>query len=163
MARQCAPPSARFKRLVRPTCRGGAHNQLHRLERVLMPFAHFVDHSGPTLLVVQMMGQLANRCAVEDRPSGWRDPGQYRDGPFRRATTIEIFPAGPNMNRRIAIAGDSLSDGGTVNAHVEAPLPVVSISGTKTRSRLRSRPPGSDEDWFPDLSNSKKILFWEVK
>lgn len=44
-----------------------------------------------------------------------------------------------------------------------APLPVVSISGTKTRSRLRSRPAGSDEDWFPDLSNSKKILFRDVK
>ncbi len=158
-----APRSARFKRLARPTCRGGAHNELHRLERVLMPFAHFVDHGGLTLLVVQIMGRLANRCAVEDRPSGWRDPGQYRDGPFRRATTIEIFRAGPNMNRRIAIVGDRLSDGGTVNAHVGAPLPVVSISGTKTRSRLRSRPAGSDEDWFPDLSNSKKILFRDVK
>lgn len=117
----------------------------------------------PNLLVVQMMGQLTNRCAVEDRPSGWRDPGQYRDGPFRRATTIEIFRAGPNMNRRIAIVGDSLSDGGTVNAHVGPPLPVVSISGTKARSRLRSCPPGSGEDWFPDLSNSKEILCWEVK
>ncbi len=117
----------------------------------------------PNLLVVQMIGRLANRCAVEDRPSGWRDPGRYRDGPCRHATTIETFRAGPNMNRRIAIVGESLSDGGTVNAHVGAPLPVVSISGTKTRSRLRSCPPGSDEDWFPDLSNSKEILFRDMK
>lgn len=110
--------SAQFKGRAHRACRGGAHNQLHRLERMLMPFAHFVDHGGPTLLVVQIMGRLANRCAVEDRPSGWRDPGQYRDGPCRHATTIETFRAGPNMNRRIAIVGDSLSDGGTVDAHV---------------------------------------------
>ena len=117
----------------------------------------------PNLLVVQMIGRLANRCAVEDRPSGWRDPGRYRDGPCRHATTIETFRAGPNMNRRIAIVGDRLSDGGTVNANVGPPLSVVSISGTKARSRLRSWPPGSDEDWFPDLSNSKEILFRDMK
>lgn len=151
--------SAQFKGRAHRACRGGAHNQLHRLERVLMPFAHFVNHGGPTPLVVQMMGRLANRRAAEDRPSGWRDPGQYRDGPCRHATTIETFRAGPNMNRRIAIVGDRLSDGGTVNAHVGPPLPVASIFGTRTRPRL----PDTDDDWFFDLSNSKEILFWEVQ
>lgn len=104
-------------------------------------------------------GQVTIRRALEDRPSGRRDPEQYRDGPCRRATTIETFRAGPNMNRRIAIVGDRLSDGGTVNAHVGPPLPVLSISGTRTRPRL----PDTDDDWFFDLSNSKEILFWEVQ
>ncbi|CAB5280053.1 hypothetical protein IST455A_01861 [Burkholderia multivorans] len=110
----------------------------------------------------------------DDGPA--RQPVRSRRSPVRvaRSRTIsrwavpprdydETFRAGPNMNRRIAIVGDRLSDGGTVNANVGPPLSVVSISGTKARSRLRSWPPGSDEDWFSDLSNSKEILFWEEK
>lgn len=36
---------------------------------------------------------------------------------MHRATTIETFREGPNMNRRIAVVGDSLSSGGTIRSY----------------------------------------------
>ncbi len=42
---------------------------------------------------------------------------QYRDDLFRQATTIETFRERPNMNRRIAVVGDSLSSGGTIGSY----------------------------------------------
>ena len=47
---------------------------------------------------------------------------QYRDAPLRRADTIVNFREGQTMNRRIAVVGDSLSSGGTINSYSGPPF-----------------------------------------